>query len=85
MLRRDNLLAGNIFAIPTYLFLGMALLMIGLGAYQIIVVGVDAASYTGMHACCVHYEGAVTYGTLLTSLLLLLLDANLTRNLDLKK
>ena len=35
--------AGNIFAIPTYLFLGMALLMIGLGAYQIIVQGVDAA------------------------------------------
>ncbi|MEX1294704.1 MAG: APC family permease [Candidatus Limnocylindrales bacterium] len=35
--------AGNIFAIPTYLFLGMALLMIGLGAYQIIVEGVDAA------------------------------------------
>ena len=35
--------AGNIFAIPTYLFLGMALLMIGLGAYQIMVSGVDAA------------------------------------------
>jgi amino acid transporter len=35
--------AGNIFAIPTYLFLGMALLMIGLGAYQIIVQGVGAA------------------------------------------
>ncbi len=35
--------AGNIFAIPTYLFLGMALLMIGLGAYQIIVQGVGEA------------------------------------------
>ncbi len=35
--------AGNIFAIPTYLFLGMALLMIGLGGYQIIVVGVEAS------------------------------------------
>jgi amino acid transporter len=35
--------AGNIFAIPTYLFLGMALLMIGLGAYQIVVGGVDAS------------------------------------------
>ncbi len=35
--------AGNIFAIPTYLFLGMALLMIAIGAYQIIVVGVDAS------------------------------------------
>ena len=35
--------AGNIFAIPTYLFLGMALLMIGLGAYQIIVQGYGEA------------------------------------------
>jgi amino acid transporter len=35
--------AGNIFAVPTYLFLGMALLMIGLGAYQIVFVGVEAA------------------------------------------
>ncbi|MGD8485264.1 MAG: APC family permease, partial [Chloroflexota bacterium] len=35
--------AGNIFAVPTYVFLGMALLMIGLGAYQILVVGVEAA------------------------------------------
>jgi amino acid transporter len=35
--------AGNIFAIPTYLFLGMALLMIGLGAYQIIVQGAGVA------------------------------------------
>ena len=35
--------AGNIFAVPTYLFLGMALLMIALGAYQIMVQGVDAA------------------------------------------
>ena len=31
--------AGNIFAVPTYVFLGMALLMIGLGAYQIIFQG----------------------------------------------
>ena len=29
--------AGNIFAIPTYLFVGTALLMIVLGAWQIIV------------------------------------------------
>ncbi len=35
--------AGNIFAVPTYLFLGMALLMIGLGAYQIVVQGVGTA------------------------------------------
>ncbi len=31
--------AGNIFAVPTYVFLGMALLMIVLGAYQIIFEG----------------------------------------------
>jgi amino acid transporter len=31
--------AGNIFAVPTYVFLGMALLMIALGAYQIIFQG----------------------------------------------
>ncbi len=31
--------AGNIFAVPTYLFLGSALLMIGLGAFRIIVLG----------------------------------------------
>jgi amino acid transporter len=35
--------AGNIFAIPTYVFLGMALLMIALGAYQIIVQGYGEA------------------------------------------
>ena len=35
--------AGNIFAIPTYVFLGMALLMIGLGAYQIMVEGLGQA------------------------------------------
>ncbi len=31
--------AGNIFAVPTYLFLGSALLMIGIGAFRIIVLG----------------------------------------------
>ena len=31
--------AGNIFALPTYLFLFSALLMIGLGAFRIIVLG----------------------------------------------
>jgi len=31
--------AGNIFAVPTYLFVGSALLMIGLGAWQIFVEG----------------------------------------------
>ena len=31
--------AGNIFAIPTYLFLGSAFLMIGMGVYRIVVAG----------------------------------------------
>jgi amino acid transporter len=31
--------AGNIFAVPTYLFVGSALLMIGIGAWRIIVLG----------------------------------------------
>jgi amino acid transporter len=31
--------AGNIFAVPTYLFLGSALLMIGLGVFRIVVLG----------------------------------------------
>ncbi len=35
--------AGNIFAIPTYLFVGTALLMIVLGAWQIVVLGEGAA------------------------------------------
>ena len=35
--------AGNIFAIPTYLFVGTALLMIVLGAWQIVVLGGGAA------------------------------------------
>jgi amino acid transporter len=31
--------SGNIFAIPTYLFVGSALLMIGVGAYRVVVLG----------------------------------------------
>ncbi len=31
--------AGNIFAVPTYLFLGSALLMIAIGVYKIVVLG----------------------------------------------
>jgi len=31
--------SGNIFAIPTYLFVGSCLLMIGIGAYRIVVLG----------------------------------------------
>jgi amino acid transporter len=36
--------AGNIFAVPTYLFLGSALLMIGVGVFRIVVLG-EGASY----------------------------------------
>jgi amino acid transporter len=39
--------AGNIFAVPTYLFVGSALLMIVLGGWQIIVEG-EGASYPSM-------------------------------------
>jgi amino acid transporter len=34
--------AGNIFAIPTYLFLGSALLMIGIGVFRIVIGGEQA-------------------------------------------
>ncbi len=35
--------SGNIFAIPTYLFLGSALLMIGIGTFRIVVLGESRA------------------------------------------
>ena len=35
--------AGNIFALPTYLFVGSALLMIAIGAFRIVVLGEGAA------------------------------------------
>ena len=35
--------AGNIFALPTYLFIGSALLMIAIGAFRIVVLGEGAA------------------------------------------
>ncbi len=41
--------AGNIFALPTYLFVGTALLMIALGAYRIVVLG-DAAAAPALQA-----------------------------------
>jgi amino acid transporter len=41
--------SGNIFAIPTYLFAGSALLMIGLGLYQIVVLG-QGSSEAVVHA-----------------------------------
>ena len=34
--------SGNIFAVPTYLFVGAALLMIGLGLWQVLVLGQGA-------------------------------------------
>jgi amino acid transporter len=37
--------AGNIFAVPTYLFVGSAFLMIGLGAFRIVVLG-EGTAYT---------------------------------------
>lgn len=54
--------AGNIFAIPTYVFLGMALLMIGLGAYQILFQGLGT-SYPSLS------ESAVDMSTLALVLL----------------
>jgi amino acid transporter len=36
--------SGNIFAVPTYLFVGSALLMIGLGVFRIVVLGEHAAA-----------------------------------------
>jgi amino acid transporter len=36
--------AGNIFAVPTYLFLGSALLMIAMGVYRIVVLGEGTVS-----------------------------------------
>ena len=36
--------AGNIFAAPTYLFVGSALLMIAVGAFRIVVLG-EGATY----------------------------------------
>ena len=36
--------AGNIFAIPTYLFIGSALLMIAVGVFRIVVLG-EGAEY----------------------------------------
>ena len=41
--------SGNIFAIPTYLFAGIALLMIVLGLYQIVVLG-EGATEAVIHA-----------------------------------
>ncbi|HSH22108.1 MAG TPA: APC family permease [Candidatus Caenarcaniphilales bacterium] len=36
--------SGNIFAVPTYLFVGSALLMIAMGVYRVLTEGADAAA-----------------------------------------
>ncbi len=58
--------SGNIFAVPTYLFVGVALLMIGMGTYQIVVLGQGAPAYATA-------ENAVDLAS--TAMLLLLLRA----------
>src|SRR4051794_35114579 len=45
--------AGNIFAVPTYLFLGSALLMIAIGTFRIVVLG-EGASYEETLAATAH-------------------------------
>ena len=40
--------AGNIFAAPTYLFVGSALLMIAVGSFRIVVLG-EGATYGPTH------------------------------------
>lgn len=47
--------AGSIFAIPTYLFLVSALLMIGVGAWRILVLG-EHAEYAESDALRVRWE-----------------------------
>ena len=55
--------SGNIFAVPTYLFVGLALLIVGLGAYRIV---------TGDAAPVPPREDAVPFGTEALTVLLLL-------------
>jgi amino acid transporter len=52
--------AGNIFAVPTYLFVVSALLMIGLGGYRILVLG-EGSGYTAadVEATTTVAEGAM--------------------------
>ena len=52
--------AGNIFAVPTYLFLGSALLMIAVGAYRIIVLGETQAPPPEAQAAAVNTVQAVS-------------------------
>ncbi|HEX6869355.1 MAG TPA: APC family permease [Candidatus Limnocylindrales bacterium] len=55
--------SGNIFAVPTYLFVGLALLIVGLGAYRIV---------TGDAAVVPPRADAVPFGTEALTVLLLL-------------
>ncbi len=57
--------AGNIFAVPTYLFVGSALLMIGIGAFRILVLG-EGEGYTAQFV-----ESTANIAEPLTALLLL--------------
>ena len=52
--------AGNIFAVPTYLFLGSALLMIAVGAYRIVVLGETGAPPPEAQAAAVNTVQSVS-------------------------
>jgi amino acid transporter len=52
--------AGNIFAVPTYLFLGSALLMIAVGAYRIIILGETGAPPPEAQAAAVNTVQSVS-------------------------
>src|SRR3954464_10304554 len=57
--------AGNIFAIPTYLFLGSAFLMIAIGAYRVLVLGEHHAPPPELVAATANTAGNVTILVLL--------------------
>jgi amino acid transporter len=50
--------AGNIFAVPTYLFVGSALLMIAIGTYRVIVLGEGAPPPESVQGASGLLEGA---------------------------
>lgn len=56
--------AGNIFAIPTYLFLGSAFLMIGVGVFRIVLLG-DSGPTPSPEAVAVASETAENVGILI--------------------
>jgi amino acid transporter len=55
--------SGNIFAAPTYLFVGSALLMSAIGAFRIVVLG-EGGSYTATLASTGH-QAAESFGVLI--------------------